>query len=193
MDSIFTEWYNYINQKLLPVIKSTTNDLEGNILSFCYTDLSKTNTLSPAMKFESKRKNIRLIASQKEVIDVLEIGFNAGFSALLMLMSNLNIRLTCVDIGQHKYVIPCYEVLKRDFGDRINILIGDSNQVVPTIYKKFDLIHIDGCHYEHIATVDVDNCMKLCKNGTMVIMDDTDAPQLDRLWYSKIKEYNLKK
>ncbi len=190
--AIFQEWYSYIVSKLIPAIKQNTEILEGNILNFGTDGRDETNMFYIAGYFAAKRNNIHVISSQNYVTDVFEIGFNSGFSALLMLISNPNIKITCVDIGWHKYVIPCYEVLKRDFGDRINLIIGDSTVVVPTITEKFDLIHIDGGHEEHIARADIDNCMKLCKNGTMVIMDDTNNAHLYNLWHSKVKEYNLK-
>ena len=76
----------------------------------------------------------------------MEIGFNSGFSTLLMLISNPNIHIFCFDLGEHKYTIPCYEKLKETFGDRINITIGDSTKTLQNINDNYDLIHIDGGH-----------------------------------------------
>ena len=50
--------------------------------------------------FIEKRRNV--VISCQDKINALEIGFNADFSALLILLSNPNIKLTCVDINFHK-------------------------------------------------------------------------------------------
>lgn len=59
-------------------------------------------------KFLHKLKNISVFLLNKNIKHVMEIGFNAGFSALLMLMSNPNVHITCIDNGEHAYVIPCF-------------------------------------------------------------------------------------
>lgn len=193
MENTLQKWQNYVENILFPVIMEATkenNFLEGNI--FCVGGDTRSNLVKCTDKFYPKRANLYIAASQENVIDILEIGFNSGFSSLLMLLTNPKVRLTCVDINDHKYVIPCYEALKKDFGERINLVTGDSNKVVPTIDKKFDLIHIDGCHDELIAENDILNCLKLCKPGTTIIMDDTQVPHLNVMWKKYINDYNLK-
>jgi predicted O-methyltransferase YrrM len=124
--------------------------------------------------------------------NVMEIGFNAGFSALLMLVTNPNVKITCYDLGEHKYTISCYEVLKQLFQDRINIIIGDSTITLKTDNNKYDLIHIDGGHSTEVATSDIINSYRLSKKGTILIMDDYDFYNLHPLWDYYKNEYNLK-
>ena len=69
----------------------------------------------------------------------MEIGFNSGFSTLLMLISNPNIHITCYDLGEHKYTIPCYQKLREIFKDRINIIIEDSRETLPSDNDIYDL------------------------------------------------------
>lgn len=111
-------------------------------------------------------------------------------------MSNPTIKLTCVDIGIHKYVIPCYKQLKNDFGDRIQLLIGDSRQVVPTIIDTFDFIHIDGCHELDVAECDMINTNKLLKENSHIVMDDVNMNytnhSLTNLWKRYINIYGYK-
>ena len=123
----------------------------------------------------------------------MEIGFNSGFSTLLMLLSNPNIRVLCYDLGNHKYTLPCYSKLKETFGDRITIIIGDSRNTLQYDTEIYDLIHIDGGHTTEVAQNDIINSYKLSKNGTILIMDDYDFCNLHNLWDSYINKYNLKK
>lgn len=176
---------NFINENLLPIIKSTGEKLEGNIFMLHETT-DYTNV------FFDKQVNFILASQRQNINNILEIGFNAGFSALLMLLTNPNIKITCVDICTHKYTMLCFNKMKEFFGDRINIISGSSVYVLPTLIgNKYDMIHIDGCHLVNIAEHDIRNSLKLCKKGTLLIMDDTDDINLLKLWLKYALQYKL--
>ena len=176
----------YIDTNLLPIIHNCKELLEGNIFMLHHT----TNY---TIVFLNKSKNISNLVLNKNIKNVMEIGFNSGFSTLLMLISNPNIHISCFDLGEHKYTIPCYERLKETFGDRINITIGDSTKTLQNINDNYDLIHIDGGHSTEVADSDIINSYRLSKKGTLLIMDDYDFPNLHNIWDSYIVKYNLKK
>lgn len=175
----------FINEYLLPIINSTGEKLEGNIFMLHETT-SYTNI------FFDKQVNFILASSKEYVNNVLEIGFNAGFSALLMLISNPNVKITCVDICCHKYTLLCFNKIKEIFGDRINLLSGSSVDVLPTLFgTQYDMIHIDGCHLVNVAELDIKNSLQLCKTGTILIMDDTNDIELLNLWLRYANLYKL--
>ena len=184
INHIITLTKKYINENLLPIILETGEQLEGNIfmehLTTTYSD-----------KFTCKSKNICKMALNSNISNALEIGFNAGFSTLLMLISNPKMKLTCLDLGEHAYTLPCYNKLKETFGNRINLIIGNSNTTLPTINNTYDLIHIDGGHSNEVAAIDITNSYRLSRGGTILIMDDYDFPNLHRIWDSFVKKYNL--
>lgn len=93
---------NYINDNLMPIIHNCGELLEGNIFM-------RHNTNEYTDTFLNKTKNICNLVLNPNIKNVMEIGFNSGFSTLLMLLSNSNINITCFDLGKHKYTIPCYE------------------------------------------------------------------------------------
>jgi predicted O-methyltransferase YrrM len=188
MEDIIQRSKEYISQMLIPLVLKSNEPLEGNLFMqhHCY----EYNDL-----FLNKVKNICTLSSQENTKDVLEIGFNSGFSAVLILLSNSNIQLTCVDICEHTYAIPCFNKLKDDFGDRIQLIKGNSINVLSVLSqleKKYDMIHIDGSHDLTVAKSDVDNSYKLCKENGILIMDDYDAPWLKTLWDDSVNIYNLK-
>ncbi len=176
---------DFINKELLPIILSINEPLEGNIFM-------KHHTTNYTDEFIYKQKNISNLLLNKNIKNVIEIGFNAGFSTLLMLISNPNIHITCVDLNDHKYTIPCYMKLQSIFGNRITFISGNSVTILPYLKNKYDLIHIDGGHDDFVAINDIINSYYLSKNGTIFIMDDYDFPNLHKLWNNYINIYKLK-
>lgn len=45
----------------------------------------------------------------------------------------------------------------------------------------FDLVHVDGGHTEACATSDMKHAHMLLRPGGIMVIDDTDAPQINRL------------
>jgi hypothetical protein len=160
----------YIDTYLLPIIHNCGELLEGNIFMFHHTTVYKDDS------FINKPKNISNLVLNKNIKNVMEIGFNSGFSSLLMLLTNPYLSISCFDLGEHKYTMPCYEKLKETFGDRINITIGDSTKTLQNVNNNYDLIHIDGGHSTEVANSDIINSYRLSKQGTILIMDDYNFP-----------------
>lgn len=165
------------------IIISCGEKLEGN----CFYE---HHTLKKNDLFKNKQSNIMNMA--KKGNDIMEIGFNAGHSCLLMLMANPNCKITAIDICEHKYVTPCFKYLNEKFNNRVTLITGDSHTVLSKLHEtfpqlKFDVIHIDGNHdYTH-ANVD----FFLTKNlaipaRTICIFDDTNMEHLGELWKSYI-------
>ena len=175
----------YINTHLLPIIEKCGELLEGNIFMLHHTT-KYTN------EFLNKAKNISNVVINKNIKNVMEIGFNSGFSALLMLLSNPILHITCFDLGEHRYTIPCYEKLKETFGERINLIIGDSTKTIQNVNCIYDLIHIDGGHSSEVAESDIINSYRLSQQGTILIMDDYDFDNLHNIWDNYINLYKLK-
>jgi predicted O-methyltransferase YrrM len=175
----------YIKKYLNPVINKTGEHLEGNIFTIGKIDFS--------FLFHRKCVNISLLSQNKDIKNIMEIGFNAGFSTLLMLFSNPLAKITCYDLGEHSYTMPCFKIIKKTFGDRVNLILGDSTKTVPNDKNKYDLIHIDGGHSTYVATQDIENSYNKSKPGTIFIFDDYILfPNLHILWNSYIRKYSLK-
>lgn len=175
----------YINEHLLPLIQESGELLEGNLFmkhhTTTYTDL-----------FLNKIKNISKLLLNKNINRVMEIGFNAGFSALLMLVTNPTIQITCFDIGEHTYTLPCYEKIKETFGDRINLIVGDSRETLKQYNDTYDFIHIGGGHSIEVAFSDMKQAYRLSRKGTILIINDYDFENIRYLWDNSIVKYSLK-
>lgn len=117
-----------------------------------------------------------LIRWCKDAKSIMEIGFNAGNSAVTFL-KNSSAHLTSFDIGLHETVQVGKEFIDKTYSGRHSLIIGDSTVKVPEFIsnnpgKTFDLIFIDGGHDYHVALADFENCRMLSGPDTIVIMDD---------------------
>ena len=120
----------------------------------------------------------------------LEIGFNAGHSAEILLENNESLTLTSFDLGIHDYVVPASKFIASKYPSRHELVLGDSTVTVPTYInenpgKQFDIIFIDGGHTYDIAKADVENCAMLSHSRTLVLVDD--VVHTDRL----VAEYTV--
>ena len=180
-------WRSFVEKVLMPTAIAAGEKIEGSIFCRCgmvdYSD-----------EFLDKQVNMVALAKAADAQApapgpiALEIGFNAGYSAALLLIACPRLRLTCVDIGDHGYTRPCFEKLAEAFPGRVDLVIGDSRIVVPMLRsmtpmsQRYDLVHVDGCHFPEVASLDIANCGRLLAPGALVVMDDTDADFLRRVW-----------
>lgn len=109
---------------------------------------------------------------------ILEIGFNAGHSAEVFLSTDGNLRLLSFDLGRVPAVTVGKGFIDAQYPRRHTLIIGDSTVSVPAFTElypdtKFDFIFIDGGHQYEVAMSDIDNCMKLADDRTIVVVDDT--------------------
>ena len=182
---------NHIFKRLQEICVDIGEPVEGN----CFF---KHDTINETID-ELVYKQLNLYSLGKYAKNILEIGFNAGHSALLFLLSNPYSTLLCFDIVSHKYTMPCFKYLKTLFHGRINLIAGDSTITVPEFYKvcsnttKFDLIHIDGCHYGEIPKKDLYNCLNILDKDGILIFDDTQLPNINILLEQNLdKMYEIK-
>lgn len=162
-------------QQLTDIAYSFNILVEGNIYNLNEVEKSYI----PFQGFLSKRHTYALFAAANN--NILEIGFNAGHSALLALTANPELTYTAVDICQHAYTVPCYEFLKSKFGDRINLIQGDSRLIIPNLpfthpglCETIDGWIIDGSHFLQDAGWDIENVINVSKNHDRLLFDDTD-------------------
>jgi hypothetical protein len=140
-----------------------------------------------ATEFIERRRTLFLLGVSRN--NILEIGFNLGFSSLLMLSANPRLRLHAVDIGVHSYVRPCFEYLRKIFPGRVQLSIGNSTIQLPKILsaeREFDGFHIDGSHDMDIAAADLENVISRAQRGALIVFDDTDRRDLSLLLTRKI-------
>lgn len=165
-----------ILENLTSICKNTNENIQGN----CYT--LDQQYVTPKF-YKPKRENLALLSYKCNTI--LEIGFNAGHSAAVMLSANPHLKLTCVDIATHSYLDQCYDYLCSLFPGRIKLLKTDSNKIHNFMgnefYKTFDALHIDGHHEDEVFMYDTIGYLRYLKDNALVVMDDTQYYDIN-LW-----------
>lgn len=167
-------------QQLKVIVASTHTLPEGNCF-WLHTTFDEHDAL--------KNKQCNLYSMARQARSIMEIGFNAGHSALLFLLANPSSTLVCFDICAHPYTKPCFEYLASCFPGRMSLVKGDSLQTVP-LYKQqhpdtvFDVVHVDGHHDPVHVEQEVNNVLALVNTANpshFLILDDDDYPPLHRL------------
>lgn len=159
------------------IVRVSDTPLEGNL--YYYHQEANPSRTSVYDYFYNKRVNFA--AACRAATRMLEIGMNAGHSALLALANGVEYH--GVDICQHAYTRPAAEFLKRQFGDRFHFYAGNSLEVLPDMrtqypWLTFDLLHIDGHHGVDFCRKDTDNAKALSLRGAWIMIDDTDMPEI---------------
>ena len=159
-------------------VSESNETLEGNI--FYWDGASGFSGAPPTANLAPARRNMWRATRFKR--QLLEIGVNAGHSALLALSANPSLAYYGVDLGVHRYTGPCVEYLKSEFPGRVHFWTGDSREVLPYLAMHyadldFDIFHVDGGHTTELCRTDIANCLHLARGGRgkHLLLDDIDA------------------
>ena len=122
-----------------------------------------------------------LYNNMKNVKNVLEIGTYMGHSILIMLLSNPELKITCIDID-NKYTGTAVNILNKYFNNAIKFIHSDSlsalNNILNNTNEKYDFFHVDGHHENNYITKEFNFIKKLNnhpENILRIIFDDQDA------------------
>jgi hypothetical protein len=156
------------------------NRIEGNLF---YYHESKELPSIPDVRRIHKRRNFAFYSLTGS--SLLEIGFNAGHSALLALTMNPQLVYMGLDLGSHSYTKPCFEYLESAFPGRVTMLLGDSRDTLPRLTHthkgRFDLFHIDGGHGVNVAESDICNMLHIARPGDTILFDDLNVSRISLL------------
>ena len=178
MESKYYQYQEFIDtflNKIELVIKNG-DQLEGN----CFY-LNKSFTREEKLK--NKQINLFSLSNKR----ICEIGFNAGHSAFLFLLSNQVEEFTIFDINEHFYTKLCYEHLSTLYNPIFEFVEGDSTMTISkwlektNKYEYFDVVHVDGGHSLPVITNDFMNAIKMVKKNGYIIIDDVQKIHIQNL------------
>lgn len=140
---------------------------------------------------EVPAQQVELATLSKNIKTALEIGFNAGHSAEIMLKNNPELNLISFDLGDHTYSLIGKQYIDIKYPGRHTLIVGDSTMSIPKFIKDFpgktfDLLFIDGGHDYEVAKADLENCRYLAHKESVFILDDTVMHPDNTLY-----EYNI--
>jgi hypothetical protein len=194
LEEVFAEAFRSRLKRIAEIVKRSGEPLEGNIF---YADLDgRYLDQPPEIGLAPARRNAWRAFRFKERL--LEVGVNAGHSALLALSSNPRLEYYGVDIMSHAYTAECVDFLKGEFPGRVHLFTGDSREVLPWLISRrtelaFDIFHVDGGHTDEVCRSDMSNCIQIASSerGRHVLLDDIHASWIFDVYCEFISRGNL--
>lgn len=124
---------------------------------------------------ETLKKQEHLFRVGQKSECVLEVGVYVGHSLLILLLSNPNLRITCVDC-EDRFARRAVDYLNEHFGRRITFLCGRAEDVLPrTELRIFDCVHIDADHNDDAVRRQFQITRKLATKDAFFVFDDYEA------------------
>lgn len=148
--------------------------LEGNIYYLHHTPWP----YAVCADYCAKRCHWHSLAAS--VDHVIEIGFNAGHSALLALSANNTVTYTGIDICYHSYTRGCAGILKQHYGSRFTFIDLASDLAWSSVDQPTGrtLWSIDGGHDADQLARDLRAVRDRAQPGDCLWIDDTSDPKL---------------
>jgi hypothetical protein len=117
--------------------------------------------------------------TQRKISVLCEVGFNAGHSAMLLLESVPHARLVTFDVGgsTKPWVKRQGSRLKSLYGERFELILGDSNVEVPIWTRRqghapCDVILIDGSKTYEGRLADLTHLREASRVGSILFLDE---------------------
>jgi hypothetical protein len=118
-------------------------------------------------------KQLNLFQAAQHASNALEIGFNAGHGAAIMLLANPSLTVCALDTCFLAYTKPCFDFLNSIFEKRIALI--EAPQFGFNVNSKYNLMHIDSGDRGVTGDVDLVNALAKCVDGATIIIDDYDG------------------
>jgi len=142
-----------------------------------------------SFQIEHQVTRLRELVGKCAPKSIMEIGFNAGHSALLFLaITSPETKVVSFDLGEYAYVFAAKRYIDEVFPGRHTLVTGDSTVTIPKYEEqvahrmknpesapplRFDFIFIDGGHEKDIPLKDIFNSQRLASGpNTVVAIDD---------------------
>ena len=122
---------------------------------------------------------------------ILEIGVRTGLSICNMLSAYRDVkeieRIVLCDIWNDGFASP--EIVKMylkalNLNVKPEFIVGDSKVEIPKLEGEFDYVLVDGAHDKETARLDLENVVRLCAPGGVIVFDDISkwGCNLDDVW-----------
>jgi predicted O-methyltransferase YrrM len=119
---------------------------------------------------------LAIFALEYKPKNILEIGIGwDGYSSAIWI-ENTNAQITCIDKQDWGNKGKFYSDV---WSSRYKFVTGRSEEVLPTLTDKYDLIYIDGDHAYEGCKRDIINSIPLLEEGGVIVLDDYGVTRVD--------------
>lgn len=113
---------------------------------------------------------IKEMISQEKPHKILEIGTAVGYSASQFVRFYENAMVDTIELSEERAKEAMENVKKIGIQDKVNILIGNAVEILPTLTGEYDMAFIDANKGKY--PVFLKEAMRLVKNGGLIIADN---------------------
>ena len=138
---------------------------------------------------DTLKKQEALFRVGETTSNVLEIGVYLGHSLLILLISNPNLKITCID-NDTRFAPKAVEYLNSHFGNRVTFFLGDAVDIINSLtpISNFDMVHVDADHNNEAVLKQFHAAKKIACEKAYFVFDDYEATRgaVDSLLVSNV-------
>ncbi len=116
-------------------------------------------------------EKIKEILESEKPKRILEIGTAVGYSATMFAKYTDNdCIIDTIEIDEERAKEANENIKEMGVADRINIMVGNAVDILPTITKEYDIVFIDAAKGKY--PVFLENAIRLIKNNGIILADN---------------------
>ena len=116
-------------------------------------------------------EKIEEILKEEKPKRILEIGTAVGYSATMFAKyTDEDCTIDTIEIDEERAKEAKKNIEKIGVSDRINIMVGNAVDILPTISQEYDIVFIDAAKGKY--PVFLENAIRLIKNGGLILADN---------------------
>ncbi len=116
-------------------------------------------------------EKIEEILKEEKPKRILEIGTAVGYSATMFAKyTDEDCTIDTIEIDEERAKEAKENIEKIGVSDRINIMVGNAVDILPTISQEYDIVFIDAAKGKY--PVFLENAIRLIKNGGLILADN---------------------
>jgi hypothetical protein len=156
--------YRWIFDALLRIVQDHANDNS--------VDTQSLQTQIDPHDIEALPGNINLFKAAQFRSKALELGFNAGFHAAVMLLANRDLTIDAYQKDATEATRLCGRLLNEVFGDRLTLVeVETPLSMLPESGNIYDFMHIDAIPASGNITEILAQCVPRCEYGAAVVVN----------------------
>lgn len=101
---------------------------------------------------------------------ILELGTAIGYSALIMAEATEDSYITSIERRSDMILLAEENIKETKYKDRINILEGNAEDILPTLTEEYDFIFLDAAKGQYMEFFN--QCIRILKPGGVIISDN---------------------
>lgn len=116
-------------------------------------------------------EKIKEILKEKNPQRILEIGTAVGYSATCFAMyTSENCIIDTIELDEQRAKEAIQNVKKIGVDKKINIMVGNAVDILPTLKNEYDLVFIDAAKSKY--SIFLEEGLRLIKNGGIILADN---------------------